>query len=741
MKYTLRPYQKQAADAAVAAFAKGKSNGILVLPTGCHAKGTKVLMYDGTMKCVEDVHIGDLLMGIDNKPRKVIELHSGTDEMFEIQPKVGDSFIVNKGHILSLYKTKEGDYPSEQPRIDEISVGDYLKKTKWYKHIHKLHKPSQIDFGHVNGSVGEPYLLGLYLGDGSSVNGCYCITTMRDEVAEYLEDFCEKCGYSLRISEKSVSNKAKSYYITDHGKKNKPNPVLDWLRDLGVFKLTAGDKHIPHQYKTASVRDRYELLAGLLDTDAWYDDEKCSYEYCTKSLVMAKDIQFLCRSLGFMCNIGKPKVVNGLNYYRMQISGDLEKIPTKVAIRQARARKMKKSVLVTGFDVKSIGIGEYYGFTLDGDHLYMDEQFFIHHNSGKSLIIGDIAARLDSPLLVFNPTQEILKQNYEKICSYDILDVGLYSASVNRKDIRRITLATIGSVKNHPEDFRLFKYVLVDECHGVSSKDGTMYKDFLESRDDRVVVGLTASPYRLERGAYGSILKFLTRTRPRVFGKVLYVCQTGDLLRNGYISPVQYFDVTDKISFDLRRVKVNSTGADYDEDSLKEEYKRSDFMTDLVNWTLRVLRPNDGSRRKGVLVFTRFVRESEFLVDCLRKKGVTAVVVSGDTPKRERDQIVADFKAGCIQVLANANVFSMGFDYPALDTVIIAHPTRSLARWYQQIGRVVRLSPGKTAWVLDLCGNYKRFGGFEDLKIECPLGSSRWVVTSKGRQLTGVTLQ
>ena len=108
-------------------------------------------------------------------------------------------------------------------------------------------------------------------------------------------------------------------------------------------------------------------------------------------------------------------------------------------------------------------------------------------------------------------------------------------------------------------------------------------------------------------------------------------------------------------------------------------------MTDLVNWTLRVLRPNDGSRRKGVLVFTRFVRESAFLVDCLRKKGVTAVVVSGDTPKRERNQIVADFKAGRIQVLANANVFSMGFDYPALDTVIIAHPTRSLARWYQQI--------------------------------------------------------
>ncbi len=275
--------------------------------------------------------------------------------------------------------------------------------------------------------------------------------------------------------------------------------------------------------------------------------------------------------------------------------------------------------------------------------------------AGKSLVIADISSRLDSPLLVFSPSQEILKQNYEKICSYDILDVGIYSASVGIKNIRRITLATIGSVHNHMEDFRAFKYILVDEAHNISSKGG-MYKEFIEQRSDRVVVGLTASPYRLERAYDGcSILKFLTRTRPRVFSKVLYVCQTGDLLRQGYISPVEYFDVSDQLSFDLRRVNVNSTGADYDEESLQLEYERSGFMYDLENWTLRVLHPNDGSQRNGVLVFTRFVRESKFLVDRLREKGVPAEIVSGDTPTKERARIVEDFKNRKIQVLANAN--------------------------------------------------------------------------------------
>ena len=343
MVQALRGYQKEAADAAVACFRRGMWNGLLVMPTACHARGTRVLMYDGTMKRVEDIRIGDMLMGVDSTPRTVLELHDGTDEMYEIRPYIGDAFKVNGRHILSLYKTKEGDKPSEQPRIDEISVENYLRATKTYRSTHKLRKPSEIDFGKPDGAVGEPYLLGLYLGDGCSSCGSFSITTMRKEVVDYLTEFCRKCEYNLRVAEKAGRvNKAKSYYISNNGRKDKPNPVLEWLKDLGLFGFTAGDKYIPHQYKTASVRDRYQLLAGLLDTDAWYDRKRCSYEYCTKSLVMAKDIQFVCRSLGFMCNIGKTKVVDGVHYYRMNISGDLEKIPTKVAIRQAGPRKQKK---------------------------------------------------------------------------------------------------------------------------------------------------------------------------------------------------------------------------------------------------------------------------------------------------------------------------------------------------------------------------------------------------------------
>ena len=136
--------------------------------------------------------------------------------------------------------------------------------------------------------------------------------------------------------------------------------------------------------------------------------------------------------------------------------------------------------------------------------------------AGKSLIIADIAARLNEPLLVFQPNKEILEQNFAKLQTYGIFDAGCYSASVKRKDINRITFATIGSVYNHMEDFKHFRYILIDECHLVNPTEG-MYADFFARFAERRIIGLTATPYRLCSTMNGSMLKFLTRTRPRVF--------------------------------------------------------------------------------------------------------------------------------------------------------------------------------------------------------------------------------
>lgn len=353
---------------------------------------------------------------------------------------------------------------------------------------------------------------------------------------------------------------------------------------------------------------------------------------------------------------------------------------------------------------------------------------------GKSLIIADIASQLDAPLLIFQPSKEILQQNFAKLQSYGVIECGVYSASVGCKDINRITFATIGSVMNHMDDFKHFKYVLIDEAHCVNSKAG-MYKKFIEA-EKRQVIGLTATPYRLSSYQGGSMLKFLTRTRPRIFNEVLYVCQTSDLLAKGFLADLKYYDLT---SMDLSNVRSNSTGADYDEKSLKLEYKRSGFYDKLTTTTLRVLKPKSGIPRKGVLVFTRFVDEAQNLVDKLKLKEISAAIVTGTTPKEEREQLLNDFKSGKIKVVANVGVLVVGFDFPALDTVIIARPTKSLAWYYQAVGRCIRPFKGKDAWVVDLGGNYRRFGKVSDLKIDVEKPHSQlWCVKSNGKQLTNV---
>lgn len=353
--------------------------------------------------------------------------------------------------------------------------------------------------------------------------------------------------------------------------------------------------------------------------------------------------------------------------------------------------------------------------------------------SGKSLIIADIANRLDGHTLVFQPSKEILEQNFKKLCSYGVLDCSIYSASFNSKQISRITFATIGSVKGHPELFAHFKNVIIDECHLVNPKEG-MYKDFLSILNCKVL-GLTATPFRLSSSQdFGSMLKFITRTRPALFKEVIYHVQISTLLDMGFLSKLKYFPMN-PIGWDTGNLRVNTTGADYTDKSVVIEYERIDFYGYLVQIVGRLMNPKEGGKRKGILVFTRFLKEAEQLTYSIPG----CVIVSGDTPKADRERILNDFKSGAIPVVANVGVLTTGFDYPELDTIVMARPTMSLALYYQIVGRAIRPHPDKEhGWIVDLCGNVKRFGEVKDLKLVDPSGRGLWQVESKGKQLTNV---
>lgn len=357
--------------------------------------------------------------------------------------------------------------------------------------------------------------------------------------------------------------------------------------------------------------------------------------------------------------------------------------------------------------------------------------------AGKSIIIADIAYRLNANVLVFCPTKEILKQNYGKMCSYNI-QCSMYSASVGVKEISTVTFATIGSVKNAADEFKDFDYILVDECHLCSSKGG-MYKKFFKQLKKKIL-GLTATPYRLETigsfdlkkkqyKASGSYLQMLTDYAHPIFSKIIYNVDTSVIERQGFLLRPEYWIVTPK-DWNTDRLVKNSAGSDYSDYSIKTLQRECDFKTHTINIIERLLK----SGRKSILVFVRFIEDAEYYKR--RIKG--SEIITGDMKKSERDDILTRFKIGRIKVLINAIVLVVGFDYPALDTVVLATPTMSLARYSQEVGRCVRPYPNKKPMVIDLVDNFRRFGDtFNQKLIE---NNGKWYVANNGQRLTGVML-
>jgi len=346
--------------------------------------------------------------------------------------------------------------------------------------------------------------------------------------------------------------------------------------------------------------------------------------------------------------------------------------------------------------------------------------------SGKSLTIANICERLDGPSVVLQPSKEILAQNAEKLASYG-RKAAIFSASFGRREIGQITLATIGSVVRYAEAFRDARYVLIDECHAALSPKGGMYLDFLDCLPTARILGLTATPFRLASNSFGSELRFLTRTRPRVFHDVVHVTQVADLVAGGYLARLDY-----RVRPKIRREKLtlNTTGADYTDASVQRHFAEVGFVGAVYDEVRALL--DEG--RRHVLVFTRFVEESRRLVQALP----CVAIVTAETPPAVRDEIVRNFRAGRIRCVTNVNVLSIGFDFPALDAVVLARPSVSLALYYQQIGRGVRPHPGKAdAAIVDLVGLVDQFGPIEDLTI-VPGGyqGQQWTVRSKDRQLT-----
>lgn len=487
---------------------------ILATSTGtgkCLAPGTLVLMYDGTVKKVEDICAGERLMGPDSKPRRVLSLAQGWDEMYRVTPVKGDFYEVNEAHIISVKMTvrshKKWGYDG---KIFDVSILDYFKKSKYWKHCAKGYRVG-VEFTEKEVSL-PPYFIGAWLGDGTS--HLAAITTVDPEIISYIDAMADWYGLDIRIDQSK--DRCPTYTLTSHVRGGL-NIVHDRLKQMDVFR----NKHIPWKYKTNSRTKRLELLAGLIDTDGSLD---CGgYDLVFKQKVLAEDVVFVARSVGFAAYMKPCKKTCTNNrkvgqYYRVFISGDVSQIPVRIRRKKAEVRKQKKNVLLTGIKVQSIGKGEYYGFEIDGDGRFLLGDFTVTHNTYMgSAILAEKRPRYG---LIITPSQNIAKQWIDtaelfgmevKPLEKDIpTEPGIYVTTYSTATNRRTP-----DVEGRPGEFLLSKIpwnmVIADESHFArrwhdeGNKRGKFLIDLSKNSEDVLYASATPFHTPLELGYFDKL--------------------------------------------------------------------------------------------------------------------------------------------------------------------------------------------------------------------------------------------
>ncbi len=349
--------------------------------------------------------------------------------------------------------------------------------------------------------------------------------------------------------------------------------------------------------------------------------------------------------------------------------------------------------------------------------------------AGKSVVIAKLAQELNQPILILQPSKEILEQNYKKLLHYvESKEVGIFSASFDRKEVKRYTFATIQSIYKKPELFVDFKVVLIDECHLVNPKNlNGMFTTFLKEIGSPKIFGFTATPYRLvttygwQNGCLtaGVGLKLINRVRPAFWKRIIYNIQNSDLIEQGYLCPLTYIDKSVVLQEEL---PTNKSQSDFDLDAVEKIMsKKTEKILQAISYAENI--------SKSVLVFCVSISQAQEL----QKLVPDSQIVTGTTSASMRDVLIRDFKEGIIKTIFNVGVLTTGFDFPELDCIILARPTQSLALYYQMLGRGVRKAEDKTTCnVIDLTNTVSKLGKIETIKLD-KVDAGKWdIVTETG---------
>lgn len=242
------------------------------------------------------------------------------------------------------------------------------------------------------------------------------------------------------------------------------------------------------------------------------------------------------------------------------------------------------------------------------------------------------------------------------------------------------------SMARHRTRFRsdAFDLVIVDEFHHAAAQS---YQHLLEYFRPKLLLGITATPDRADgRDIYGLC-----------DGNVAYQIQFVEAIQRGWLSPFHYYGVYDDIDY----THIHWRGTHYDEEELLTAQLRDEHAEQIWDaW--------EEHRGARTLVFCSSVRQADFLSDVFQHHGTRSISLHSRTTTISRSQAIQRLANGSLDVIFTVDLFNEGVDIPAVDTLLFVRPTESLTVFVQQIGRGLRLHPGKShCTIIDLIGNYR----------------------------------
>jgi hypothetical protein len=381
----------------------------------CLAINTPVLMYDGTIKMVQNVVVNDVLMGDDSCPRNVLNTCKGYEKLYVVNQAYGESYRVNGEHILSLklsqgwrvitenehtFKVRWCDARGKHTKtisrkkvfnpninigdIIEISVKDYLSRDQEWRSCFKGFKVS-VEFEHITINL-DPYFVGFWIGDCNNEN--IKLKTNKDINIYFL--------HYIRNMRSYVRYNINDLLYNKDINENREFQLFTQLRNYNLIN----NKCIPNCYKANSKEIRISLLMGILDSTIHvHTSEPNTIEIAIRWKELAEDIVFMCRSLGFISEM-KIMTVEALrkncikheNYYTVRITRNFEDIPLKQMFRKISEENF--SSIEYNIDVREDGEGEYYGFELDKNGRFLLGDFTVTHNTTVARILGKIYTSL-----------------------------------------------------------------------------------------------------------------------------------------------------------------------------------------------------------------------------------------------------------------------------------------------------------------------------------------------------------